>query len=41
VTQFDIAIFSIVVEQFVSMITVCYLVSEKRFDVEGELKISA
>ena len=39
VTQFDIAIFSIVVEQFVSMMTVCFLVSEKRFD--GQLQLPA
>lgn len=38
VTQFDIAIFSIVVEQFVSIGTVCMLVNEKRFDKLGELK---
>ena len=31
VTQFDIALFSIVVEQLVSMCTVCLLVREKEF----------
>jgi len=31
VTQFDIAIFSIVVEQLVSVFTVCFLVREKTF----------
>lgn len=38
VTQFDIAIFSIVVEQLVSVCVVCLLVREKRFDPEGALK---
>ena len=37
VTQIDIAVFSIVVEQCLSMCTVCFLVKEKRFDVEGAL----
>lgn len=32
VTQFDIAIFSIVLEQLVSIVVVCFLVDEKRFD---------
>ena len=32
VTQFDIAIFSIIVEQIASIGTVCLLVKEKRFD---------
>ena len=32
VTQFDIAIFSIVVEQIASIGTVCFLVKEKKFD---------
>jgi hypothetical protein len=32
VTQFDIAIFSIVLEQLVSVVVVCFLVHEKRFD---------
>ena len=38
VTQIDIAIFSIVLEQIVSMCTVCVLVKEKRFDPNGILK---
>lgn len=37
VTQIDIAIFSIVVEQLISICTVCFLVSEKKFDKEGKL----
>ena len=37
VTQIDIAIFSIVVEQLISVCTVCFLVSEKKFDKEGKL----
>jgi len=37
VTQIDIAIFSIIVEQLISVCTVCFLVSEKRFDKEGKL----
>ena len=32
VTQMDIALFSIVVEQLVSLCTVCFLVSEKSFE---------
>ncbi len=32
VTQFDIAIFSIIIEQIASIGTVCLLVKEKRFD---------
>jgi hypothetical protein len=35
VTQIDIAIFSIVVEQLISVCTVCFLVSEKKFDKDG------
>lgn len=31
VTQIDIAIFSIIVEQLISICTVCFLVSEKKF----------
>ena len=31
VTQIDIAIFSIIVEQLISVCTVCFLVSEKKF----------
>lgn len=37
VTQIDIALFSIVVEQLVSMCTVCCLVLEKRFDAPGSI----
>ena len=37
VTQIDIAIFSIIVEQLISVCTVCFLVSEKKFDKEGKL----
>lgn len=37
VTQIDIAIFSIIVEQLISMCTVCFLVSEKRFDKGGHI----
>ena len=37
VTQIDIAIFSIVVEQLISISSVCFLVSEKKFDKEGKL----
>ena len=37
VTQIDIALFSIVLEQIVSMCTVCLLVKEKRFDPLGTL----
>ena len=37
VTQIDIAIFSIVVEQLISVCTVCFLVSEKRFDKNGSM----
>lgn len=40
VTQIDIAIFSIVLEQIVSMCTVCILVKEKKFDPSGELKVT-
>ena len=32
VTQFDIAVFSILVEQFASIGTVCFLVNEKKFE---------
>lgn len=38
VTQFDIALFSILVEQLASMGTVWFLVREKRFDRLGPLK---
>lgn len=34
-TQFDIAVFSIVVEQSASVCTVCLLVREKRFRLKG------
>lgn len=37
VTQIDIAIFSIIVEQLISVFTVCFLVSEKKFDKQGKL----
>ena len=37
VTQIDIALFSIIVEQLISVCTVCFLVSEKKFDKEGQL----
>ena len=37
VTQIDIALASVVIEQLASMATVCLLVSEKRFDPEGVL----
>ena len=37
VTQIDIAIFSIIIEQLISVCTVCFLVSEKKFDKEGKL----
>lgn len=37
VTQIDIAIFSIIVEQLISVCTVCFLVSEKKFDKQGKL----
>tara|TARA_B100000902_G_scaffold392712_1_gene445570 strand:+ start:2422 stop:2949 length:528 start_codon:yes stop_codon:yes gene_type:complete len=40
VTQIDIAIFSIVVEQLISICTVYFLVSEKRFDKNGEMLTS-
>lgn len=36
VTQIDIAIFSIIVEQLISVFTVCFLVSEKKFDKQGK-----
>ena len=39
ITQIDIALFSIVVEQLVSICTVYFLVSEKSFDNEGEMII--
>lgn len=39
VTQFDIAIFSIVVEQMFSVCTVCFLVREKEFEVENGPKM--
>ena len=37
VTQLDIAVFSIIVEQIVSTFTVYLLVSEKKFDKEGQM----
>lgn len=37
VTQIDIAIFSIIVEQLISVCTVCFLVSEKRFYRDGHI----
>lgn len=37
VTQIDIAIFSIIVEQLISVCTVCFLVNEKKFDKQGKL----
>ena len=37
VTQFDIAVFSIVVEQLASVCTVCLLVREKTFRAKGQL----
>ena len=37
VTQIDIAIFSIIVDQLIPVCTVCFLVSEKKFDKEGKL----
>jgi hypothetical protein len=37
ITQIDIALFSIFVEQLVSICTVCFLVSEKRFDKDGPM----
>ena len=37
VTQMDIAVFSIVVEQIISTFTVYLLVSEKKFDKEGKM----
>lgn len=40
VTQIDIAIFSIIIEQLISVFTVCFLVSEKRFDKDGEILTS-
>jgi hypothetical protein len=39
VTQFDIALFSIVVEQLASMATVCYLVREKAFAVDTTTRL--
>ena len=38
VTQADIALFSVVVEQFVSMATVCFLISENRFEPAAALE---
>ena len=35
VTQIDIAIFSIIIEQIVSTFSVCFLISEKKFDING------
>jgi hypothetical protein len=40
ITQIDIAIFSIVVEQLVSICTVCFLVNEKIFDKNGAILTS-
>ena len=37
ISQIDIALFSIIVEQIVSICTVCFLVSEKKFDKEGPM----
>ena len=37
VTQIDIAIFSIIVEQLISICTVCFLISEKKFDKDGSI----
>tara|TARA_B110000008_G_scaffold228541_1_gene230650 strand:- start:1195 stop:1710 length:516 start_codon:yes stop_codon:yes gene_type:complete len=37
VTQIDIAIFSIIVEQLISICTVCFLISEKKFDKDGAI----
>ena len=37
VTQIDIALFSIVVEQIVSTFTVYFLVTEKKFEKEGQM----
>lgn len=37
VTQFDIALFSIIIEQMASFCTVFMLVKEKRFDARGSL----
>jgi hypothetical protein len=37
VTQIDIALFSIIIEQLISICTVYFLVSEKRFDKNGEI----
>jgi hypothetical protein len=37
VTQIDIAIFSIIVEQLISICTVCFLVNEKKFDSNGSM----
>lgn len=37
ITQIDIALFSIIVEQLVSICTVCFLVSEKKFDSLGAM----
>ena len=41
VTQIDIAIYSIVVEQLISVCTVCFLVNEKRFDKNGGIMDSS
>lgn len=40
VTQIDIAIFSIIVEQLISIFTVCFLVNEKKFTKEQFLTSS-
>ena len=37
VTQIDIAVYSIIIEQIISICTVCFLVNEKRFDKEGNI----
>ncbi len=37
VTQIDIALFSIVIEQLISICTVCFLVNEKKFDKNGNI----
>ena len=37
VTQIDIAIYSIIIEQIISICTVCFLVNEKQFDKDGNI----
>ena len=41
VTQIDIALFSIILEQLVSICTVCMLVKEKKFESNGVLNITS